>query len=151
MYSSRAVQHCATLDQFPIMNRENLSSSTLDFFLAPIDDLRRDASVTEVMINGPQRNLLERAGRLSLTDRSFGSLDSLPRPFRTWPNTSGRPFDSQHLAMDGRLPDGSRIHVIGEPISRKGICVTIRKSAKQRLRWMNWNRLAPSNPRLAGF
>ena len=29
--------------------------------------------------------------------------------------------------MDGRLPDGSRIHVILPPASRQGICVTIRK------------------------
>ena len=109
------------------MNRENLYSSTLDYFLAPIDDLRRDPSVTEIMINGPQEIYVERAGRLSLTDRTFGSLDFLAAAVQNMAEYVGRPFDTQHLAMDGRLPDGSRIHVIGEPVSRKGICVTIRK------------------------
>jgi pilus assembly protein CpaF len=32
--------------------------------------------------------------------------------------------------MDARLPDGSRVHVVLPPLSRKGMCMTIRKFAK---------------------
>ena len=62
-----------------------------------------------------------------------------------------RPFDSQHLAMDGRLPDGSRIHVIGEPVSRKGICVTIRKFREAAFTLDELELFGSIEPRLAGF
>lgn len=109
------------------MDREHVYEATLRHFLTPVSKLLDDQSVTEVMINGPDEIFLERAGLLSLSNCSFGSEQFLMAAARNMAEYVGRPLDDQHPAMDGRLPDGSRIHIILPPISRKGICITIRK------------------------
>ena len=39
--------------------------------LQPIEPLLRDATLTEIMINGPDAIFVEREGRILLTDRRF--------------------------------------------------------------------------------
>ncbi len=109
------------------MNREQLYAHTLDHFLSPVDHLRKDPSVTEIMINGPSTVYVERMGKITKSDCHFGSEEFLLSTVRNMSEYVGRPLGGEHLAMDGRLPDGSRIHVILPPASRGGICVTIRK------------------------
>jgi pilus assembly protein CpaF len=109
------------------MNREQLYTHTLDHFLAPVDQLRKDPTVTEIMINGPSAVYMERKGKIAKTDCCFGSEEFLLSAVRNMAEYVGRPIGDENLTMDGRLPDGSRIHVIMPPASRGGICVTIRK------------------------
>lgn len=109
------------------MQHETLYESTLDFFLEPIAALRRDPAVTEIMINGPDTIYIERHGKIEETDVRFESEELLQAAVRNMAEYAGRPFDAAHLTMDGRLPDGSRIHIINSPVSRQGLCVTIRK------------------------
>jgi pilus assembly protein CpaF len=109
------------------MDREHVYAATLNHFLSPVRELINDQTVTEVMINGPDQVFIERAGCLIRTDCSFGSQQFLMAAARNMAEYVGRPLDEQHPAMDGRLPDGSRIHVILPPVSRNGICITIRK------------------------
>lgn len=109
------------------MHRESLYANTLDFFLEPIAEFRDDPSVSEIMINGPNEIYIERGGRVIKTEAQFESEELLLAAVRNMAEYVGRPLDSMHPAMDGRLPDGSRIHIIGEPVSRRGYCVTIRK------------------------
>ncbi|MDX1930776.1 MAG: ATPase, T2SS/T4P/T4SS family [Pirellulaceae bacterium] len=109
------------------MNHDQLYDTTLRHFLAPINDLLDDDSVTEVMVNGPTSVYVERNGRVELTDRSFRSGSFLLAAVRNLAEFVGRPLDSENLSMDGRLPNGSRIHLMLPPVSRSGICLTIRK------------------------
>lgn len=109
------------------MHRESLYTSTLDFFLEPIAEFRDDPTVSEIMINGPNEIYIERAGRVINTTARFESEELLLAAVRNMAEYVGRPLDAMHPAMDGRLPDGSRVHIIGEPVSRRGYCVTIRK------------------------
>lgn len=109
------------------MNHEALYASTLDFFLEPICHLRDDPEVTEIMINGPDEIFVEKRGRLEKTSAKFRSQELLHAAVQNMAQYVGRPMDSAHLTMDGRLPDGSRIHIINAPISRRGLCITIRK------------------------
>lgn len=109
------------------MHREALYGSTLDFFLEPIAEFRDDPAVTEIMINGPSEIYIETKGCIQKTDASFGSEEFLEAAVRNMAEYVDRPLDALHLSMDGRLPDGSRIHIITAPVSRRGTCVTIRK------------------------
>jgi pilus assembly protein CpaF len=109
------------------IDQECIYTQTLNYFLSPIADLRSDPSVTEIMINGHDQIYIERAGQIELTDKRFESPELLMTAVRNMAEYVGRPIEGRHLSMDGRLPDGSRIHIILPPISREGICVTIRK------------------------
>lgn len=110
-----------------VMNHERLYEQTLRHFLGPIWDLLQDDSVTEVMVNGPRNIFIERRGRIELTDCGFRSESILFAAVRNLAEFVGRPLDSDNLSMDGRMPNGSRVHIILPPVSRSGICLTIRK------------------------
>lgn len=109
------------------MNHEELYGATLDHFLAPVASYRQDASISEIMINGPHDIYAERNGRVFKTDSQFPSTSFLMSAVRNIAEYVGRPIGGENLTMDGRLPDGSRIHVVLPPVSRQGVCVTIRK------------------------
>jgi len=109
------------------MNHEQLYETTLQYFLGPIWDLMLDDTVTEIMVNGHDSIYVERAGQVSRTERRFSSEDFLLAAARNLAEYIGRPIEGSSLSMDGRLPGGSRVHLILPPISRIGICLTIRK------------------------
>jgi pilus assembly protein CpaF len=89
-----------------------------------------DPEVTEIMINGPQDVRVEKAGTVAATTVQFSSSAALLAAVRNIAEYNGRELDDRHPTMDGRLPDGSRIHVILPPAARNGITVTIRRFQK---------------------
>lgn len=99
-------------------------------FLQPIVHLLDDPSVSEVLINGSETIYFERAGRLTKTDARFPSDAALLAAARNIAEYVNRRIDDDHHSMDGRLPDGSRVHIIIPPSSRQGVCVSIRKFQK---------------------
>ncbi|MCA9108598.1 MAG: CpaF family protein [Planctomycetaceae bacterium] len=86
-----------------------------------------DESVSEVMIVGPETVYFERFGRIHRSDCRFPSTASLMAAVRNIAEFVDRRIDEQHHSMDARLPDGSRVHAIIPPASRRGVCLTIRK------------------------
>lgn len=109
------------------MDHEEVYRRTLAHFLEPVSQPLADPTVSEIMINGPDHVYIERGGCVTPWGTGFGSESFLLAAARNMAEYVGRPLDPQHPAMDGRLPDGSRIHIIMPPLSRQGICVTIRK------------------------
>jgi pilus assembly protein CpaF len=109
------------------MQYDELYEVTLAHFLRPIWDFIKDESVTEILVNGPNSIFIEIAGKLIKTERRFDSEDLLFAAARNLAEYVGRPLDEQNLSMDGRLPNGSRVHLILPPVSRTGLCLTIRK------------------------
>ncbi|MBY0525265.1 MAG: Flp pilus assembly complex ATPase component TadA [Gemmataceae bacterium] len=103
---------------------------TTRHFLAPIQPLLDDPSVSEVMVNGADTIFYERAGMVHRSDLRFADSASLMAAVRNIAEYVNRIIDADHHSMDARLPDGSRVHVILPPSSRQGICVTIRKFQK---------------------
>ena len=61
--------------------REIFEQTILGFF-EPIRPFLDDASVSEVMINGPEEIWIERKGRLSKTDARFSSHEALMSALR---------------------------------------------------------------------
>jgi pilus assembly protein CpaF len=93
----------------------------------PIDDLLRDETVTEIMVNGPRDVWVEREGRLYLTDITFADGDHVLRLIQRIVAAVGRRCDESSPMVDARLPDGSRVNAIIPPLSLVGPVLTIRK------------------------
>ena len=94
--------------------------------LGPLEPLLADASVSEVMINGPGPVWIERSGTVS---RSGVSLDraAVDLVIERIVSPLGRRVDQLTPCVDGRLPDGSRVHVAVPPVAVDGPYVTIRR------------------------
>ncbi len=110
---------------------EAIFERTIEHFLEPVADFLRDESVTEVMINGPDEVYIEQRGRLILTNARFSSEQALEAAIRNILQFSGKRLTPERPLIDGRLPDGSRVHVASPPCARRGFVVTIRKFSRQ--------------------
>jgi len=98
--------------------------------LGPLEEWLADPSVTEIMVNGPDRIYLERGGKLALSGRSFLDEDSVMAVIERIVAPIGRRIDESQPYVDARLPDGSRVNAIIHPLSLSGPCLTIRKFAR---------------------
>jgi pilus assembly protein CpaF len=104
--------------------------TTVRHFLGPILSLMDDPEVTEIMVIGPKVIYYEKKGRLYLSELKFPGTSALMALVQNIGEYVNRRLDARHSSMDARLPDGSRVHVILPPASRRGICLTIRKFQK---------------------
>ncbi len=85
-----------------------------------------DPSVEEIWINDPSRVFVARAGRHELTSTILGPGDVRELVERML-KSSGRRVDVSQPFVDAMLPDGHRLHVVLEGISRGFSAVNIRK------------------------
>src|ERR1700704_3521324 len=97
--------------------------------LQPIAPLLRDATLTEIMINGPDAIFVEREGRILLTDRRFEDENQLLSAIGTLMTSAGRRLDHVDPVLEARLPDGSRLTIVLPPVAVDGPMITIRKFA----------------------
>ena len=86
---------------------EELAADVIGF--GPIEPLLNDASVSEVMVNGPKKVYFERKGRLQLSDVQFDDDDHVRRIIDRIVSPLGRHVDEASPIVDARLPDGSRV------------------------------------------
>ncbi len=96
-------------------------------FFEPISPLLNDPQVSEVMINGFDEIFVERSGQLARSEFSFSDRAQLLSALRATAQFLGRPFDEQHPILEGRLPDGSRLEAVLDPVAQSGPCVAIRR------------------------
>ena len=116
-------------------DRAELQQEIIDELLGlgPLEDLMRDAAVSEIMVNGPATIYVERGGKLTLTDRRFNDERHLRTIIERIIAPLGRRIDESSPMVDARLPDGSRVNAIIEPIALDGSSLTIRRFGKKRL------------------
>ena len=93
----------------------------------PIDPLLSDASVTEVMCNGPSNVYVERSGKIEKTNIEFYNEGHLRRIVDKIVSQIGRRIDESTPMVDARLPDGSRVNAVVSPLAIDGPFLTIRK------------------------
>jgi pilus assembly protein CpaF len=98
--------------------------------LGPLQPLLDETSVTEIMVNGPDRVYVEQNGKLLVTDVSFSSEDHLRRIIERIVSRVGRRIDESSPLVDARLADGSRINAVIPPLAFSGSSLTIRKFAR---------------------
>jgi pilus assembly protein CpaF len=118
-----------------LADRERLVDEILDDTLGygPIERLLADDTVTEIMVNGPHDVWVERSGRLHETNVRFSDEDHLKRIIDRVVGQIGRRIDEGSPMVDARLPDGSRVNAIIQPLSLSGPLMTIRKFSRTRL------------------
>lgn len=95
--------------------------------LGPIEPLLADSTVTDVMVNGPKRVFVERAGKLELTNIQFRDDAHVMNVAIRIANQVGRRIDESRPFVDARLIDGSRVNIIIPPLAIHGPVISIRK------------------------
>ncbi len=133
--------------------KDNISvfKAALDNFLAPVSDLLNADEVSEILINGPDEIFVEKKGKLVRVSNTFADEDSLRAAVNNIAQSVGRRINDEEPRLDARLPDGSRIHAVIPPCSRKGTTVSIRKFFKSEMTFKKYVQLGAITPEAAQF
>jgi len=109
--------------------RERLIEEVLDetFGLGPLELLLKDASISDILINGPKNIYVERGGRMEKTSVTFRDNTHLLQIIDRIVSKVGRRVDEICPMVDARLPDGSRVNAIIPPLALDGAAVSIRR------------------------
>ncbi|MBM7804935.1 pilus assembly protein CpaF [Geodermatophilus bullaregiensis] len=112
--------------------RQRLTAELADDVLGygPLQRLLDDATVTEIMVNGPEMIYVEQRGRLVRSTARFTSEEHLRRVIDRIVSRVGRRIDESSPLVDARLADGSRVNAVIPPLAFSGSTLTIRKFAK---------------------
>lgn len=97
-------------------------------FLRPIEDLLRDVTVTEVMVNGGGRSVfVERDGTVvAVPDRTIETRN-LAVAIKNIARACGDEISEAQPILDARLEDGSRVAAMFPPCAVAGPVLTVRK------------------------
>src|SRR3954447_941055 len=95
--------------------------------LGILEPLLEDPSITEIMVNGPDRIYVERGGRVEQVAARFSSAEQLLQTIERIVSTVNRRVDESHPMVDARLPSGERVNVIIPPLALTGPTLTIRR------------------------
>lgn len=122
-------------DEFliPRMDREKVATDLFNDIMGygPIEVLVQDPSISEIMVNGPDKIYIEDKGKLKLTDLKFRDEEHLMNIINRIVSNVGRHVDEASPMVDARLADGSRVNAIIPPLSLVGPVLTIRKFGKK--------------------
>jgi pilus assembly protein CpaF len=100
--------------------------------LGPLEILLADPLVGEVMVNGPDRVFVERAGRIESTAIGFADEEELRNAIERILAPLGRRVDELSPMVDARLADGSRVNVVIPPLAIDGPAISIRRFGAER-------------------
>lgn len=96
-------------------------------FLRPIQHLILDPDISEIMVNGPERIFIEKAGYLQAVPGVKLTPESLIVAVKNIARRLGDDISEAKPILDSRLPDGSRVAAVLPPCSLQGVALTIRK------------------------
>jgi pilus assembly protein CpaF len=107
---------------------QSVTDDVLGF--GPIERLLSDPTISEIMVNGPDKVYIERNGKIIPTKVSFLDETHLRHVTSRIVAEVGRHIDESSPMVDARLLDGSRVNAIYPPLAVGGPFLTIRKFAK---------------------
>lgn len=119
--------------------------------LGPLEPLLKDPSIDDVIVNGPFRIYVERAGQLSAVPARFRDTAHLMNIIQRIVSPIGRRVDEATPYVDARLPDGSRVNVVIPPIALDGPMVSIRKFRVHAMGGQDYVRLGSMSQEMLGF
>jgi pilus assembly protein CpaF len=96
-------------------------------FLKPIEHLILDDSISEIMVNGPDRVFIEKKGLIEQVPGVSLGDKSLLIAVKNIARRLGDDISESKPILDSRLPDGSRVAAVIPPCSLSGVTLTIRK------------------------
>jgi len=114
---------------YPVEARRKLKKELFDS-LRRLDILQmfvEDPAVTEIMINGKDHIFVEQDGRLRKLDVGFESMEKLQDVIQQIVAGCNRVVNEASPIVDARLPNGSRVNIVMNPIALNGPIVTIRR------------------------
>jgi pilus assembly protein CpaF len=113
--------------------RERLSREILDeiFGLGPLEQLLKDATVSDILVNRFDRVYVEKAGKLELTPLAFKDNTHLMQIIERIVSRVGRRVDESSPMVDARLQDGSRVNAIIPPLALDGPSLSIRRFGRE--------------------
>jgi len=116
-------------DLLSTAEREQIIDDVMDetFGLGPLEALRRDPNVTDILVNGPRTVYAERNGRLIRTPIKFHDEKHLLQIVQRIANEVGRRIDETSPMLDARLADGSRLNAVIAPLAVDGALISIRR------------------------
>lgn len=98
--------------------------------LGPLRVLMEDEEVSDILVNGPDNIYIEKGGKLEKTNRHFIDNGQLTDIAKRLVAKMGRRIDDAQPLVDARMPDGSRLNVVINPIALDGTSISIRKFNK---------------------
>jgi pilus assembly protein CpaF len=153
--ANRVLDKIAHIERIHIEDslREKIINSIYDDFLGlgPLQQLLEDEEITEIMVNGPFKIYIEKAGKRFLSDVKFDDEAHLRYIIEKMLSPTGRRVDESFPYVDFSLEDGSRVNVIIPPLVVGGAVVTIRKSLHFIKRVEDLIRLGTIDERMAEF
>ena len=139
--------------QINVQEQRRIATTLIDDMVGhgPLDVLLEDESVTEIMVNGPKRIFIERAGKTMLSGVEFRDEAHLLTIAKRIARTIGRRLDEQQPYVDARLLDGSRVNIVCPPVALDGTSISIRKFPKDRLLLKDLQRFGALSAEMARF
>jgi len=103
--------------QFNAREQHQLALALVDDMLGlgPLEPLLADDSITDIMVNGPERVFVERSGHIVELPIRFRDAQHVARIAQRIASSVGRRVDESSPMVDARLADGSRINIIFPP------------------------------------
>lgn len=128
--------------------RDRIIEEVLDetFGLGPLELILKDASISDIMINGPKHIFVEKRGQLERTEVEFRDNTHLMQIIDRIVSKVGRRVDETCPMVDARLEDGSRVNAIIPPLALDGAAVSIRRFGSNPLKLedlLNYKALTP--------
>lgn len=123
------IQEKADVMELTLGDRLRLQKELFDSFrrLDILQELVDDSRITEIMVNGPEDVFVEMGGKIRRWEKTFDSREQLLDLIQQIVSRVNRIVNTSSPIADARLPDGSRVHVVLEPIALNGPILTIRK------------------------
>jgi pilus assembly protein CpaF len=97
------------------------------FGLGPLEEFLREATISDILVNGAHRIYVERDGRLHRTDATFRDQSHLMQVIQRVAARVGRRIDESSPMLDARLADGSRVNAIIPPLALDGPTMSLRR------------------------
>ncbi len=119
-------------------------------FLRPIQHLILDPDISEIMVNGPERIFIEKAGYLQAVPGVKLTPESLIVAVKNIARRLGADISEAKPILDSRLPDGSRVAAVIPPCSIHGVALTIRKFNSHKFKMKDLIDLGTVTAELAG-
>jgi len=118
-----------------MVERDRVTEEIQDevFGLGPLEQLLKDNTISDIMVNGYDNVYVERAGRVVETNVRFKDQAHLRMIIDRIVANVGRRIDDSSPIVDARLDDGSRVCAVIPPLSLIGPVMSIRRYGKKLL------------------
>ncbi len=129
----RVLINYSKIEYISMQNKQRLRRDIFNSIrrLDILQELIEDPEITEVMVNGPDKIFIERNGRIYPSSKCFESVQKLEDVVQQMVSHSNRIINEACPIVDSRLPDGSRINIVLNPVAMEGPIITIRKFPNQ--------------------